>query len=96
MAAAAPERPTQPVTGPVRQKVEVQLIPWDPDNEDHVKMLYDQRVACGWKEGMVKTWRKLQRRGDMGIHFVVRVARFTFGMFKTHMRCFVCLTFRMQ
>lgn len=31
----------------------VELIPSDPDNEEHYQRMYDQRVACGWREGEI-------------------------------------------
>jgi GNAT superfamily N-acetyltransferase len=52
---------------------QVILIPWDPDSEEHVQRLYDQRVACGWKSHFVEEkWRHLQRQSKMAIHWVVR------------------------
>lgn len=54
-------------------KSKVILIPWDPDSEEHVHRLYDQRIACGWKSDLVEEkWRHLQREGKMAIHWVVR------------------------
>ncbi|KAI1811802.1 hypothetical protein GGS20DRAFT_561185 [Poronia punctata] len=49
----------------------VYLIPWDPDSEEHVERMKVQRIACGWKVELVESWRESQRKGDMGMHWVV-------------------------
>ncbi|KAK9248092.1 hypothetical protein V1506DRAFT_557784 [Lipomyces tetrasporus] len=53
------------------EKSKVVLIPWDPNSSEHRERLYLQRVACGWKEDMIETWRGLQRDGKMAIQWVV-------------------------
>ncbi|TVY65646.1 hypothetical protein LSUE1_G006192, partial [Lachnellula suecica] len=49
----------------------VKLIPWDPESPSHVQRLYDQRVACGWKEERVERWRELQRQGKISLQWIV-------------------------
>ncbi|KAI1202944.1 hypothetical protein F5X97DRAFT_286198 [Nemania serpens] len=49
----------------------VYLIPWDPDSQGHVDRMKLQRIACGWKVEQVDGWRDPQRRGDVGLHWVV-------------------------
>lgn len=47
------------------------MIPWDPENEEHIERLRIQRKACGWNEDAVEGWRALQKEGKMGIHWLV-------------------------
>jgi hypothetical protein len=54
-------------------KVQIRLVPWDPESEEHVERLYQQRVACTWKKEEVQSWRNLQRSGEMSIQWIVRV-----------------------
>ncbi|KAI0204653.1 hypothetical protein F4808DRAFT_414466 [Astrocystis sublimbata] len=49
----------------------VYLIPWDPDSQEHVDRMKLQRIACGWKVDEVEGWREPQRKGLVGIHWVV-------------------------
>ena len=51
----------------------VVLIPWDPDNADHVDRLLQQRIACGWNKDpdVLQSWRESQRQGKMAIQWVV-------------------------
>ncbi|KAI1342866.1 hypothetical protein F5Y15DRAFT_271018 [Xylariaceae sp. FL0016] len=49
----------------------IYLIPWDPDSEDHVQRLKQQRVDCGWKVEKVDEWRLEQRQGHIGMHWIV-------------------------
>jgi len=49
----------------------IYLIPWDPDSQEHVDRMKLQRVACGWKVEQVDSWRDTQRKGDIGLHWVV-------------------------
>lgn len=72
MATAAPEVSAPSFMTQVKEQMQVQLIPWDADNEEHVKRLFDQRVACGWKQDMVGSWKEPQKSGAMALHFVVR------------------------
>ncbi|KAH8163540.1 hypothetical protein CIB48_g4726 [Xylaria polymorpha] len=47
------------------------LIPWDPESQEHVDRLTLQRIACGWKVDDVEGWRDPQKKGQIGIHWVV-------------------------
>ncbi|KAI1752697.1 hypothetical protein F4782DRAFT_111955 [Xylaria castorea] len=47
------------------------LIPWDPDSQEHVDRMKLQRMACGWKVNDVEGWRDPQRKGQIGLHWVV-------------------------
>ncbi|KAI8948545.1 hypothetical protein F4801DRAFT_604347 [Xylaria longipes] len=49
----------------------IYLIPWDPDSQEHVDRMRLQRIACGWKVEEVEGWRDPQRKGDIGLHWVV-------------------------
>ncbi|KAI0457455.1 hypothetical protein F5B21DRAFT_464487 [Xylaria acuta] len=49
----------------------IYLIPWDPDSQEHVDRMKLQRIACGWKVDEVEGWRDLQRKGEIGLHWVV-------------------------
>jgi hypothetical protein len=60
-----------PVVASPSSRAKVQLIPWDPESEEHVNRLYDQRVACGWNFAKVKSWKEKQRKAELGIHWVV-------------------------
>jgi hypothetical protein len=53
------------------KSAKVSLVPWDPESTQHAGRLYDQRVACGWKQEKIESWRALQREGKMAIHWVV-------------------------
>ncbi|KAH6653007.1 hypothetical protein BKA67DRAFT_568298 [Truncatella angustata] len=48
----------------------VVLIPWDPDSQQHIERLKQQRIACGWKEEAVEGWREPQRGGKIGLHWI--------------------------
>ncbi|MCJ1281432.1 hypothetical protein MMC26_000751, partial [Xylographa opegraphella] len=48
----------------------VVLIPWDPENAEHVARLFSQRVACGWNSDMIEKWRVMQREGKKAIHWI--------------------------
>ncbi|ORY69269.1 hypothetical protein BCR35DRAFT_354630 [Leucosporidium creatinivorum] len=50
----------------------VDLVPFDPDNEVHVKELTRQRILCGWHTDMVETWRAKARKGDKGLRWIFR------------------------
>lgn len=53
----------------------VQLIPWDPKDEEHYQRMYDQRVACGWRTDEVAEWKQKQLRGTKVHYWIVRVPR---------------------
>ncbi|KAI2624150.1 hypothetical protein GGR54DRAFT_595111 [Hypoxylon sp. NC1633] len=41
----------------------IELIPWDHLNPEHVQRMYDQRVACGWREQEVPEWIGSAKKG---------------------------------
>ena len=47
------------------------LIPWDPESPEQVERLYQQRVACGWYENDVESWRGRQRSGAIALQWMV-------------------------
>ncbi|KAI0186118.1 hypothetical protein EV127DRAFT_484482 [Xylaria flabelliformis] len=49
----------------------IYLIPWDPDSQEHVDRMTLQRIACGWKVKDVDGWRDPQRKGEIGLYWVV-------------------------
>ena len=49
----------------------VDLIPWDPTSEAHYQRMYDQRVACGWREEEVSDWKEAQMKGNKTMYWVV-------------------------
>lgn len=49
----------------------VELIPWDPDCDQHVKRLYDQRVACGWHQTAIPGWKEAQLGGSKVMYWIV-------------------------
>ncbi|KAI0966392.1 hypothetical protein F4678DRAFT_449237 [Xylaria arbuscula] len=51
--------------------VAVYLVPWDPDSQEHVDRMKLQRIACGWKLDQVDSWKDPQRKGQVGLHWVV-------------------------
>lgn len=73
MASTAPVSPSPQVTSKASTDL-IRLIPWDPDSIDHVEMLEQQRMACGWKLEAVEGWKDLQRAGQIGMHWVVSLA----------------------
>jgi hypothetical protein len=52
----------------------VDLIPWDADSAEHVERMVQQRIACGWKEDKVESWKLLQRQGKTTLQWVVSFA----------------------
>ncbi|KAJ2997228.1 hypothetical protein NUW58_g712 [Xylaria curta] len=61
------EHARKPSSGPTP----VYLVPWDPDSQQHVDRMRLQRIACGWKVDQVEGWRDTQRKGLIGLHWVV-------------------------
>ncbi|KAI1267459.1 hypothetical protein F5Y18DRAFT_303512 [Xylariaceae sp. FL1019] len=55
----------------VRGPGAVYLIPWDPDSQDHIDRMKLQRIACGWKVDEVDSWPQKQKKGVVGLHWVV-------------------------
>lgn len=59
-------------TPSIRSKVsQVELIAWDPESTQHVERMRLQRIACGWKQEKVESWRGLQRAGKITLQWVV-------------------------
>jgi hypothetical protein len=61
--------PAVPLKSPAKAKV--RLIAWDPESPAHTERMFQQRVACGWKQDYVNQWKMLQREGDMALQWVV-------------------------
>lgn len=55
------------------QNPQIILIPWDPFSVEHVERLIRQRVACGWKQECVASWRKVQEKGEINIQWIVNI-----------------------
>ena len=51
----------------------IELVPWDASSEEHVKRMFDQRVACGWKEDEVEEWRGRQTNGTRFMYWIVSI-----------------------
>lgn len=51
----------------------VELIPWDPTSEAHYERMYNQRVACGWRETEVTDWKESHLKGHKAMYWVVRL-----------------------
>ncbi|KAI1326938.1 hypothetical protein F5Y16DRAFT_216484 [Xylariaceae sp. FL0255] len=54
-----------------REPIPVLLIPFDPNSQEHLGRMKLQRIACGWKVEEVDSWPEKQRKGIMGLHWVV-------------------------
>ncbi|MBE3044320.1 hypothetical protein IMZ48_17490 [Candidatus Bathyarchaeota archaeon] len=50
----------------------VELIPWDPTSEQQYERMFDQRVACGWREEEVPEWKEAQLNGTKALYWIVR------------------------
>ncbi|SPN99676.1 uncharacterized protein DNG_02527 [Cephalotrichum gorgonifer] len=49
----------------------VRFVPFDGRSDAHAERLYHQRVACGWGEGDVDTWREHCEAGTKGLWWLV-------------------------
>lgn len=49
----------------------VELIPWDPASDQHIKRLYGQRIACGWHHEMILQWKEDQGEGSWAMYWIV-------------------------
>ncbi|KAH9903968.1 hypothetical protein F4778DRAFT_74258 [Xylariomycetidae sp. FL2044] len=49
----------------------VELIPWDHACPGHVKRMYDQRVACGWRQNEVPLYIEGAKRSTKMMYWVV-------------------------
>lgn len=52
----------------------VRLVPWDPTDEKQFQRMYDQRVACGWREDEVAEWKEKMLRGTKFLYWIVSLA----------------------
>ncbi|KGO78252.1 Acyl-CoA N-acyltransferase [Penicillium italicum] len=51
--------------------LKVELFPWDPTSDVHLKCLISQRVECNWDQGKVETkWKKQQLKGEKCIYWI--------------------------
>ncbi|KAK2789080.1 hypothetical protein FQN53_002634 [Emmonsiellopsis sp. PD_33] len=64
-----PSSEAMPGKAPARPKVS--LIAWDPESPAHTERMFQQRLACGWKEDCIEDWMVLQREGKMALQWVV-------------------------
>ncbi|KAL2755368.1 hypothetical protein ACRALDRAFT_1064493 [Sodiomyces alcalophilus JCM 7366] len=47
------------------------LIPWDPESDEHVERLVQQRIACGWNADKVASeWKEDQLAGRKCIYWI--------------------------
>ncbi|GJC77902.1 hypothetical protein ColLi_00740 [Colletotrichum liriopes] len=51
----------------------VKLIPWDARSDGHVRRMYDQRVACGWRADEVREWKDRQLKGTKFMWWIALV-----------------------
>lgn len=58
------------MTATIPSVTKVVLIPFDPESDEHVKRLYNQRVACGWNHHVVPKLAQQHREGTKGIHWI--------------------------
>ncbi|KAI1763660.1 hypothetical protein GGR53DRAFT_497035 [Hypoxylon sp. FL1150] len=49
----------------------IELVPWDHMSPEHVQRMYDQRVACGWREKEVPLWVEAAKRGGKGFYWAL-------------------------
>lgn len=50
----------------------VQLIPWDPESDQHTERLTQQREQCGWHQDIVESvWKAKQLSGKKCIYWIV-------------------------
>jgi hypothetical protein len=54
-----------------RASEKVDLIPWDPVDDDHYQRMYSQRIACGWREDEVALWKKEVLAGHVFFYWIV-------------------------
>ncbi|CAI4212406.1 unnamed protein product [Parascedosporium putredinis] len=47
----------------------VDLVPWDPNSDEHVTRLFDQRTACGWRADEVLAQDHPDRDKLLALHF---------------------------
>ncbi|PKS08972.1 hypothetical protein jhhlp_003585 [Lomentospora prolificans] len=52
------------------QSDKLRFVPFDGKSEDHAKVLYLQRVACGWNEDLIEEWTEAHEAGSKGIYWL--------------------------
>lgn len=53
----------------------VELVPWDPDSNQQYERMFDQRVACGWRETEVPDWKEAQLKRTKVLYWIVSLSR---------------------
>ncbi|KAI5464258.1 hypothetical protein BGZ63DRAFT_148780 [Mariannaea sp. PMI_226] len=48
----------------------VHLIPWDPDCDDHHKIMTQQRCECGWDYDKLDSWKETQKSGQKCLFWI--------------------------
>lgn len=70
MTAAA--EPTTTEAGFIKpQQSNLVLIPWDPQSPEHVKRMFQQRVACKWDSDQVAGWQESAKEGVKWFYWIV-------------------------
>lgn len=55
-------------------KIQVTLVPWDPQSLTHRQCLIKQRDECGWDQDKVEgLWKDLQIEGYKCIYWIVSI-----------------------
>ncbi|KAI1342391.1 hypothetical protein F5Y15DRAFT_372578 [Xylariaceae sp. FL0016] len=49
----------------------IELIPWDHMSQEHVKRMYEQRVACGWRADEIESWVEFAKRGGRIFYWAI-------------------------
>ena len=49
----------------------VELIPWDPNNEQQFQRMVDQRHACGWCHDEIDLWKENMLNNEKFLWWVV-------------------------
>ncbi|KAF8865411.1 hypothetical protein BDZ45DRAFT_668825 [Acephala macrosclerotiorum] len=52
-------------------KPQVTLIPWDTASPEHVQRLVQQRIACGWDQEHVESWKARHETGNLNLQWIV-------------------------
>lgn len=55
-------------------KIQLTLVPWDPQSLTHQQCLIKQRDECGWDQDKVEgLWKDLQIEGYKCIYWIVSI-----------------------
>ncbi|ROT35091.1 hypothetical protein SODALDRAFT_77547 [Sodiomyces alkalinus F11] len=61
-----------PMNGATAVNMKCHLMPWDPESDEHVERLIQQRIACGWNaERVASEWKDEQLAGQKSIFWIV-------------------------